>query len=115
MAYPQDHFRAEARKTKVTDDVIKLAYDSKIAAYHMKLVTLENKRKALIKRAERGKNIDVNLFMRDAEKIGIDEMNHRTIIEMLIQQYKDWFGEKSEASEVYEKERSDKLLEGEFL
>jgi hypothetical protein len=105
----------EANKSKVTNDVIKTAYDSKIAAYHMKLVTLENQRKALIKRATVGKSIDVNQFMRDAEKIGIDEMNHKAIIEMLIQQYQDWFGEKSEATTVYEEERASKLLEGEFL
>lgn len=96
----------ERSKKDIRKDRIKLlysevqqAYKDKIDRYRKLLKALETERAQLldfhtqecdIKKLE---NFSVQGFMSRVEKIGIDEMNHQTILDMLTKQYKDWFDE----------------------
>lgn len=77
---------------KASLDNIQKAYDKKINAYVILLKKLETRKATLLKKIK-ASTIGINEAMQEAEQIGIDEMNHQTIIAMLKDQYIKWFGE----------------------
>ena len=95
--FPETNIIKPGSEAKASLANIKDAYDIKINSYVKLLDALEKDKERLLRDITKG-TVYINDVMRKAEKIGIDEMNHKTIIAMLKEQYIKWFGETPEAS-----------------